>query len=84
MLRADAEAAVLAAGLQPATTETSDPTIPVGTVLSASPAAGTVLPRGSTVALVVSSGPAPKPTPTPTPTPTPASNAGAAKSTTAP
>ena len=68
MLRADAEAAVLAAGLQPATTEKSDPTIPAGTVLSASPAAGTVLPRGSTVSLVVSSGPAPKPGPTSSPT----------------
>jgi len=67
-LRADAEAAVLAAGLQPSTTEKSDPTIPVGTVLSASPAAGTVLPRGSTVSLVVSSGPAPKPTSTSVPT----------------
>ena len=41
-----------------------------GTVIRQSPAAGTVLPQGRTVTLVVAT-PLPQPTPAPTPTPTP-------------
>ena len=63
MLKADAEAAVLAAGLKPVTQQKVDAAVPAGTVLSASPAGGTMLAPGSGVDLVVASGPAPAPTP---------------------
>ncbi|MFB2556200.1 serine/threonine-protein kinase [Herbiconiux liangxiaofengii] len=46
---------------------------PPGTVLAITPAAGTVLPLGSTVALVIAPAPAATPTPVATPSPTPAS-----------
>lgn len=67
MLRADAEAAVLAAGLQPATVQKNSDTVPAGTVISANPASGT-LPTGGTVTLEVSTGPAAPKTPEPTAT----------------
>jgi beta-lactam-binding protein with PASTA domain len=64
MLRADAEAAVLGAGLNPVTTEKLSPGVPPGTVVSAAPASGT-LPPGGTVTLVVSKDPVAAVTPPP-------------------
>jgi membrane peptidoglycan carboxypeptidase len=72
MLAADAEAAVVNAGLQPAVSKQASTTVPSGTVIQASPAAGTLLDPGGTVTLVISSGaPPPVVTPGPVPTPTP-------------
>jgi serine/threonine-protein kinase len=45
------------AGLVPSVTTQSDPSIPAGQVISSKPAAGTEVDPGSTVTLVVSSGP---------------------------
>jgi membrane peptidoglycan carboxypeptidase len=72
MQQADAEAAILNAGLKPTHTTAVSATVPAGRVVSATPAGGTV-PYGSTVSLLVSSGtgvPGPKGKPTPTPPPT--------------
>jgi membrane peptidoglycan carboxypeptidase len=71
MLAADAEAAVVNAGLQPAVSKQASTTVPSGTVIQASPAAGTMLDPQGTVALVISTG-APPPVVTPTSTPSPA------------
>lgn len=68
MLAADAEAAVVNAGLQPAVSQQASTTVPSGTVIQASPAAGTLLDPGGTVTLVISTG-APPSGVTPTPTP---------------
>ncbi|QTE29487.1 transglycosylase domain-containing protein [Pengzhenrongella sicca] len=59
MKQADAEAAILDAGLTPSSSQQADATVPAGTVLSSSPAPGSEVAAGSTVSLVVSSGPAP-------------------------
>lgn len=68
--QADAEAALVNAGLTASVTQQPSPSVPAGRVISASPAGGAV-PAGSTVTLVVSTGPAtPAPRPTPAPTPT--------------
>jgi len=58
--QADAEAAILAAGLTVGTVTTANsPTVPAGNVISQNPAAGTNVAPGSPVDLVVSLGPAP-------------------------
>jgi hypothetical protein len=67
-----ARAQLLAAGLQPRL-EYRSASQPAGTVVDADPEPGTVVPPGSTVTLVVSTGPAPPPqsaSPAPTATPT--------------
>jgi len=68
LAEADATAALQAAGLALGTvTPTADEVVPAGVVISAAPAAGQPapdaqgqLPRGSTIDMVVSSGPAPR------------------------
>ncbi|CAN5398597.1 hypothetical protein BH11ACT1_BH11ACT1_05520 [soil metagenome] len=70
-LQADAEAAVLNAGLQPAVTKESSATVPSGSVIRVAPAAGTMLAPQGTVTLVVSTGPVPVVTPAPTAAPPP-------------
>ena len=65
MKRADAEAAILNAGLVASPTEKADASVVKGNVISASPGAGSPVAAGSTVTLVVSSGPAPSVAPTP-------------------
>ncbi|WP_407345180.1 transglycosylase domain-containing protein [Pengzhenrongella phosphoraccumulans] len=65
MARADAEAAIINAGLQPGVTEAVDATVPKGRVISASPAAGASVVPGSTVAILISLGPTVAPAPTP-------------------
>lgn len=66
--QADAEAAVVNAGLSPAVSQQASDSVPAGRVVSASPGGGTMLAKGSAVTIVVSTGPAKKPTPTPEPT----------------
>lgn len=74
----DATAALLAVGLEPVIVTKPSDDVAAGRVISVDPAAGTRLPVGSQVTLVVSSGPKPQPTkkpdpkPDPTPTQTPA------------
>ncbi|MBB2925240.1 penicillin-binding protein [Cellulomonas cellasea] len=68
--QADAEAAVVNAGLSPAVSQQASETVAAGRVISASPGGGTMVNKGSAVAIVVSTGPAKKPTPTPAPTQT--------------
>ena len=70
-LAADAEAALLGAGLQPQVTNKPSPTVGVDRVISVSPAPGTLVSPGSSVELVVSSGPSATPQPSPTATGTP-------------
>ena len=53
----------------------NDPDVPAGEVIRTDPAAGTSLPPGSTVTIVVSEGPVVEPDPTPEPTPTPTDTA---------
>ncbi|WP_066583357.1 transglycosylase domain-containing protein [Cellulomonas timonensis] len=91
-LEADAAAALSNAELQVAVQSQASETVAKGRVISANPGAGTSLPKGSTVTIVVSSGAPPKPTqppvtvppvaPVPTPSPepveTPAANPPAA------
>ncbi len=55
----EAEAALAEAGLKAQVTQEYSDTVPEGRVISQSPKAGTFLPPGSTVRLVVSRGPAP-------------------------
>ncbi|WP_146898675.1 penicillin-binding protein [Cellulomonas aerilata] len=69
--RADAEAALVNAGLTANVTEQPSDTVPAGRVISADPAGE--VPAGTAVTLVVSSGPAAPPA-----TPTPAATTGAA------
>jgi eukaryotic-like serine/threonine-protein kinase len=54
-----AEQAVRDAGLTPARSQQFDATVPAGAVVRPDPAAGTALPSGGSVTLVVSRGPAP-------------------------
>jgi len=68
-LSGDAQAALQNAGLSAAVTQQPDPS-PEGTVLSVSPGEGSQVAPGSTVTLVVSSGPAEPEQPAQTPGPT--------------
>lgn len=52
-------------------TETFDPIIPAGAVVSQDPRAGLEVAAGTAISYVVSKGPEPTPTPSPSPTPTP-------------
>lgn len=67
LTRADAESALASATLTPgAVTESYNATAPAGTVLSQDPVAGTSVPEGTPVGLVISKGPQPVPVPTAT------------------
>ena len=61
-LEADAAAAISNAELQVAVQSQASETVAKGRVISVNPGAGTSLPKGSTVTIVVSSGAPPKPT----------------------
>jgi eukaryotic-like serine/threonine-protein kinase len=61
--RDEAERLLRDAGLQPAATEREDGNVEPGTVLEQDPAAGTQLPKGGTVNLVVAKAPASVPVP---------------------
>ena len=61
--RDEAERLVRDAGLTPAVTEREDENAAPGTVLEQDPAAGTRVPKGGTVALVLAKAPAPVPVP---------------------
>ena len=54
---ADASAAITGAGLVAGASQAADETVPVGNVISQDPVAGTMVATGSTVSIVVSSGP---------------------------
>ena len=56
MKQADAEAAVVNAGLMPSVTQQPNATVEKGRVVSSNPAGGASVPAGSTVTIVVSSG----------------------------
>jgi len=71
-LEADAETALSNVGLQPYVTVQTSPSIAAGCVISVLPAPGTPVSPGSTVTLVVSSGPAPTQAPVAPPDQTPA------------
>jgi eukaryotic-like serine/threonine-protein kinase len=61
------------AGLTPGTeTQTFDPAVPAGLIVTQAPGPGVIVNQGSAVSYSVSQGPEPTPSPTPTPTPTPA------------
>ena len=63
---------VVTAGLVPGIkTEAFDATVPVGLIVTQSPAPGVLVAKGTGVDYTVSKGPEPTPTPSPTPTPTP-------------
>jgi hypothetical protein len=67
-----AAAAIINAGLAVgAVTTASSTTVPAGSIISQTPAAGTQVAPGSAVALIVSSGPPPLPPPPPAPPPPP-------------
>jgi beta-lactam-binding protein with PASTA domain len=52
-------------------TEAFDPVVPIGLVVTQSPAPGVVVAKNSPVDYTISKGPEPTPSPTPSPTPTP-------------
>jgi serine/threonine-protein kinase len=61
------------AGLTPGTeTQTFDPAVPAGLIVTQAPGPGVIVNQGTAVSYSVSQGPEPTPSPTPTPTPTPA------------
>jgi serine/threonine-protein kinase len=63
---------IVTAGLKPGIkTEAFDPTVPLGLVVTQSPAPGVVVAKGTAVDYVISKGPEPTPSPTPTPSPSP-------------
>ena len=63
---------IVTAGLRPGVkTEAFDPVVPVGLVVTQSPAPGVVVAKGTAVDYTISKGPEPTPSPTPSPTPTP-------------
>jgi beta-lactam-binding protein with PASTA domain len=68
MTEARAEDLLEEAGLESSSSEQESADVPAGNVISQSPEAGTSVERGSTVELVVSSGPASTPTTAPGPT----------------
>ncbi len=59
MTETEARAAITAAGLVAAKTEAAEDTSPAGSVISQDPASGTTVDKGSTVDIVVSTGPPP-------------------------
>jgi serine/threonine-protein kinase len=63
----NAQATLTAAGFQVVVTQAASDSTPAGSVVSQAPQAGVIASEGSTVSIVVSTGP---PTPTSTPTPT--------------
>lgn len=65
LTQAAAEAAIAGAGLNSSATTAFSDTVPVGVVISQTPAAGTDVASGSVVSLVVSAGPAPVTIPVP-------------------
>ena len=65
--QASAQAALTTAGFQVVVTQAASDSVPAGSVVSQAPQAGVIASQGSTVSIVVSTGP---PTPTATPTPT--------------
>ncbi len=71
-LQADATAAIVALGLSPVIVSEPSSDVPVGRVIRTEPGPGALVPGGSSVTLVISSGP---PTPTAPPTPDPTSTA---------
>ncbi len=71
-LEADAAAALSNAELSVAVQSQASETVAKGRVISANPGSGASVPKGSTVTIVVSTGPAPKPTPPPVTVPPPA------------
>jgi serine/threonine-protein kinase len=63
---------IVTAGLVPGIkTEAFDPVVPIGLVVTQSPAPGVVVAKNSPVDYTISKGPEPTPSPTPSPTPTP-------------
>lgn len=66
--QSDAESALESAGFKVTTQEQPSDTVPAGDVISQDPSAGVTAAKGSTVTLVISTGPSPTPTPTPTET----------------
>ncbi|SFK49272.1 transglycosylase domain-containing protein [Cellulomonas sp. KH9] len=68
---ADAAGALQGAGLVPAVVTERSTTVPTGRVIRVEPGEGASVAGGSTVTIVVSSGPPPQPTPTPPPAPAP-------------
>jgi membrane peptidoglycan carboxypeptidase len=70
-LEADASAALFNVGLNPAITSEPSDTVTAGRVIRIDPGSGTSLPAGSSVSVVISTGPKTPATPAPTPTPTP-------------
>ncbi len=74
---ADASGALQNAGLSAVIVTQSSDTVASGRVISAAPDSGATVPAGSSVTLIVSTGPAAPATPTPTPTPTPTATATA-------
>ncbi|MEZ0446377.1 transglycosylase domain-containing protein [Cellulomonas sp. ICMP 17802] len=70
-LEADASAALFNVGLNPTITSEPSDTVTSGRVIRVEPGGGTSLPPGSSVGLVISTGPKAPPTTAPTPAPTP-------------
>jgi tRNA A-37 threonylcarbamoyl transferase component Bud32 len=69
---AQAVSEIVTAGLQPGIkTEAFDAVVPIGLVVTQSPAPGVVVAKGTMVDYTISKGPEPTPSPTPTPVPTP-------------
>jgi eukaryotic-like serine/threonine-protein kinase len=64
--QANAEATLSQAGFKVIVTQASSDSVPAGNVVSQAPQAGVIASQGSTVSLVVSTGPTPTATPTPT------------------
>jgi serine/threonine-protein kinase len=64
--QANAQSTLTAAGFQVAVTQASSDSVPAGSVVSQAPQAGVIAAQGSTVSIVVSTGPEPTQTPTPT------------------
>ena len=63
--QATAQSTLTAAGFQVVVTQAASDSVPVGNVVSQAPQAGVIASQGSTVSIVVSTGPEPTPTPTP-------------------
>jgi serine/threonine-protein kinase len=69
--RDTASQTLLAAGFVVVVRESASDTVPAGTVMEQRPSGGVMAAAGSTVDIVVSTGPAPAPAPSPTPSPSP-------------
>jgi membrane peptidoglycan carboxypeptidase len=70
-LEADATASLLALGLTPSVVSESSESVTTGRVIRAEPKSGSSVAPGSSVTLVISTGPKPKPPPAPEPVPVP-------------